>query len=360
MNQGDSIHVATNTNQLSHGAAAFTQPESSFPRQAHVAGIAASSTATTAGAAAQTRQRSNVPFSADSIQYSPTESPGANPRVHARPSVDSDHRAKRPRVQETSSPEETMNRRVCRQWYNTIERRVEQVTHAGLLNKNVEKPRYRILGEACQNEDFFYIAFHQALCAWTLNKEPVHVLFNGLVEPDLLDYAFEIMQTVVRRNDNMSSSQLQWFANFPTSIADFSRVFPNTSAAREISAFLIQMTTHWHTLIQSVQTRKYPLLAHELIHFLHCRARGLQSMLFTMSRRTLSVSDGPAAQAMNEIFERDRLDEITYEVRGEPPEALQSAREAVAMRHKQTVLSLQQEVPSSMIFHCTHYVSMIY
>ncbi|GKU16132.1 unnamed protein product [Fusarium langsethiae] len=351
MRQGDSTHVATNTNQLNYAPAAFAQAESSFPRQAHGAEIATSPTVTNPTTAAQPRRRrSNVSFGAGNIQYSSTEPSGSSPRVHSRPYVDDEHRDKRPRVQERSSPEETSNQRICRQWSNEIERRVEHATHAGLFNNsNVEKPRYRILKEACQREDFFYVAFHQALCAWTLNKEPVHVLFNSLADPNTLDLAFELMQTVVRRNELMSTTHLQWFANFPTSIADFSRVFPNTTAARDISAFLIRMVTNWHTLLQSVKTRKYPLLAYEMIHTLQCRPYGLQSMLFTVSRRTLNMIEGPAIHALNEIFEQDRLDEIAYEARGERHEALKIQRDAVAMRYRQVVLSSQLDVSSNTI-----------
>ncbi|CAF3644405.1 unnamed protein product [Fusarium graminearum] len=352
MRQGDLTHVATNPNQLNNAPAAFAQAESSFPQQARNAEIATSSTVANPTTATQPLQRSNVWFGAGNVQHSSAEPSRPNPRVRSRPSVDSEpseHRDKRPRVQGRSSPELTFNQKLCRDWFKSIERRVEYVSRAGLLNDNVEKPRYRILGEACQNEDFFYVALHQALCAWTLNKEPVHHLFDGLMAPNTLDRAFEIIQTIVRRNDNMSAVHLQWFANFPTSIAEFSRVFPHTTSAAEISAFLIQMIQHWQALLQSVQARKYPLLAYEMIHVLQCRPRGLQCMLFTMSRRTLSVNDGPAAHAMNEIYEQDRLDEITYEARGERHEALRVRREAVAMRYRQVILASQPRIPPNTI-----------
>ncbi|KAF6516769.1 hypothetical protein HZS61_003972 [Fusarium oxysporum f. sp. conglutinans] len=205
----------------------------------------------------------------------------------------------------------------------------------------------RILAEACQNEDFFYIAFHQALCAWSLNRGPIHALFLGLVQPNLLDAAFDVAQTILRKNEHMSHAHLQWFANFPSTIAEFSRVFPNTEAARDISAFLIQLATNWHTLSQNVQARRYPLLASELIFILRCRAKGLQSMLFTMSRRSLGVNDGPVAGAMNVIFDQDREDEAAYEARGEPPETLKRAREAIAMKYRDLVMSAAQRAASN-------------
>ncbi|KAF0637108.1 hypothetical protein FPSE5266_03916 [Fusarium pseudograminearum] len=277
MRQGDLTHVATNPNQLNNAQAAFAQAESSFPRQARNAEIATSSAAANPTTAAQPLQRSNVWFGAGNVQHSSAEPSRLNPRVRSRPSVDSEpseHRDKRPRVQGRSSPELTFNQKLCRDWFKSIERRVEYVSHAGLLNDNVEKPRYRILGEACQNEDFFYVALHQALCAWTLNKEPVHHLFDGLMAPNTLDRAFEIIQTIVRRNDNMSAVHLQW---------------------------------------------------------------------------TLSVNDGPAAHAMNEIYEQDRLDEITYEARGERHETLRIRREAVAMRYRQVILASQPKIPPNTI-----------
>ncbi|EXM01532.1 hypothetical protein NOF04DRAFT_1061622 [Fusarium oxysporum II5] len=348
MNQSDSTHVATNTNYPSSTAAVSLQPKTSMPQQNYVTQATILPTATSPTLANQAPQATASPLSHIEIRPQNLGAPlETNSRQHIRPPTAIDHQAKRPRVQEATSSGNSRDRSICLKWYNSIEHRVAQAVHAGLLNETVEKPRYRILAEACQNEDFFYIAFHQALCAWSLNRGPIHALFLGLVQPNLLDAAFDVAQTILRKNEHMSHAHLQWFANFPSTIAEFSRVFPNTEAARDISAFLIQLATNWHTLSQNVQARRYPLLASELIFILRCRAKGLQSMLFTMSRRSLGVNDGPVAGAMNVIFDQDREDEAAYEARGEPPETLKRAREAIAMKYRDLVMSAAQRAASN-------------
>ncbi|KAF4458011.1 hypothetical protein F53441_165 [Fusarium austroafricanum] len=350
MSQSDPIHVATNANYQNPTAAVSLQAQSSTPQQEHVTEATGQYAATGPALAAQVQasQATASPLSNSEIRQqnqNPSAPPEQNVRVHARPIFATEHQAKRARVQEASGLED---RSVHLQWLNRIEHRMAVAAQAGLLNETVEKPRYRILAEACQSEDFFYIAFHQALCAWSLNKGPIHALFHGLLEPALLDAAFETAQTILRKNDNMSHANLQWFANFPDPIAQFSRAFPNTDMARDISAFLVQLATSWRTLSQNVKARKYPLLSYELIFILQCRARGLQSMLFTMSRRSLGVPDSHVAITMNMIFERDREDEASYEARGEAPEVLKRARDAVAVKYRELVLSVQQQISSSM------------
>jgi hypothetical protein len=351
MRRGDFVHVATNTNQLNHAPTAFAQADSSFPSQVYSTEIATSSTVTDSTTTTQPLQRSNVSFGADNTQYGSTEPSTSSPRVHPRPSsTDSEHRAKRPRVQSGSTSQLTPNQELCQYWYQLIKSRKEQLQNKGLLNSHgndVEGPRYDLLGEACQHVDFSFIAFHQALCAWTLNREPVYVVFAGLVDPGTLDSAFEIMQTITRSNSRISIPQLQWFANFPSSVADFSRSFPVSAAAKEISAFLTRMVTHWRTVLRYVHARNYPLLAFEAIHSLNCRSRGLQNMLFTTSRRILNVNDGPTADALNEIFQHDLCVEYTYEARGERPEVMNIQRNKVAMLYIQHISNSRQSVPSN-------------
>ncbi|KAF5656828.1 hypothetical protein FHETE_10759 [Fusarium heterosporum] len=73
-----------------------------------------------------------------------------------------------------------------------------------------------------------------------------------------------------------------------------------------------------------------------------------------MSRRSLGIVDGPVAVAMNTVFEQDRDEESVYAVRGETPEGLKRAREAVANKHRDLVMSFlqqqqqqRQQVPSN-------------
>ncbi|KAJ4267474.1 hypothetical protein NW762_003581 [Fusarium torreyae] len=347
MNQGGSIFVANSTTNPKPTTAISPRAENFTPPQTHV--TEASTLSVAAGSASNTLAPQptalppSLPENQQNNRSAPAE-PGA--RINRRPSAASEHQAKRTRVQDPSVA--SKDQELCRHWHSAIERRVAQAAQAGLLNETVEKPRYRILMEACQNVDFFYIAFHQALCAWSLNRGSVHGLFHGLVEPRFIDNAFNTVQIILRKNEHMSTAHLQFFANFPTSMVDLSKMFPQTAAAKDIATFLVYFSTYWHTLSQQIQARRYPLLAHELTSILHCPARGLQAMLFTTSRRCLGIQDGPLALTMNAIFEQDREDEAMFAARGETPEALERARGAVATKYRDIILSQQQQqVPSN-------------
>ncbi|WAO89396.1 SP-RING-type domain-containing protein [Fusarium falciforme] len=252
------------------------------------------------------------------------------------------HRAKRARVQGPATPNELRNQALSMQWKETITSRVKGCDSAGLLNDNVEKPRYRILIEACANTDHFYIALHQILCAWSLDKAPVHKIFQGLVDPSQVDGSFETLQTVLRNNQAMSVSHLEWFANFPVPLAEVLRVFHPSSLAKDIGTFLIQLSLNWYNLIQSVGSRMHPLLACELIEVLRCPSQGLQAMFFTMSRRWLGIKDGPVANAINDIFEKDRTNEAAAADRGDTPEKISKARSQIIAQYSSLVVQEHQ------------------
>lgn len=265
----------------------------------------------------------------------------SNPRARTNGPTSDVHRAKRTRVQGPASPNELRNI-MSLQWKDTITSRVKGCDSAGLLNDNVEKPRYRILLEACANADHFYIALHQILCAWSLDKAPVHNVFGGLVDPSHVDGALETLQTVLRNNQAMSASHLEWFANFPIPMAEVLRVFPPSPLAKDIAMFLIQLSSQWYGLIRAIGNRMYPLLAFELIGVLRCPSQGLQAMFFTMSRRWLGIKDSPVAHAINDIFEKDRANEAAAVDRGDTPTMLHQARSQIVAQYSGLVVQEHQ------------------
>ncbi|KAI8718646.1 SP-RING-type domain-containing protein [Fusarium sp. LHS14.1] len=281
----------------------------------------------------------SLPANAQTQVVAPSEprarTDGPNSDVHL-------HRAKRARVQGPLTPNELRNQALSMQWKETITSRVKECDSAGLLNDNVEKPRYRILIEACANTDHFYIALHQILCAWSLDKAPVHKMFQGLVDPSQVDGSIEALQTVLRNNQAMSISHLEWFANFPVPLAEVLRVFHPSALAQDIGTFLVQLSLNWYNLIQSVGARMHPLLACELIEVLRCPSQGLQAMFFTMSRRWLGIKDGPVANAINDIFEKDRANEAAAVDRGDTSEKINQTRSQIIAQYSSLVLQEHQ------------------
>ena len=106
--------------------------------------------------------------------------------------------------------------------------------------------------------------------------------------------------------------------------------------------FLIQLSLNWYNLIQSVGSRMHPLLACELIEVLRCPSQGLQAMFFTMSRRWLGIKDGPVANAINDIFEKDRTNEAAVADRGDAPEKINQARSQIIAQYSSLVVQEHQ------------------
>ncbi|KAJ3529961.1 hypothetical protein NM208_g9531 [Fusarium decemcellulare] len=343
MNQSDAIPVSNTTGQSVSATTSSPQVQNLAPPQGFRTESSNRPIATTSGLSAPAAQPTTSPPyhppSGQSMANAPSEV-----SVHGSTLRVGERQAKRARVQAQPTPEDTtINRNQTSQWRDSIAKRMEHFDSQGLINNTVERPRYRILMEACDDVDYFYVALHQVLCAWSLNKAPIHDLFRPLVDPNAVDAAFGTLQTVLRQNAAMSSAHLQWFANFPMPLTDLVKVLPTTSVTGDIASFLKHLTLHWQGLIQTIQARKYPLLAWELVEILHCRAKGLQAMLFTVSRRWLGIKDSPTSAIMNDIFEKDRTDEALFTARGEAPERIRQARLLVSTQYTNMVLQMQQQ-----------------
>ncbi|KAF5011408.1 hypothetical protein FDECE_2471 [Fusarium decemcellulare] len=343
MNQSDAIPVSNTTGQSVSTTTSSPQVQNLAPPQGFRTESSNRPIATTSGLSAPAAQPTTSPPYHPPSGQSMTNAP-SEVSVHGSTSRVGERQAKRARVQAQPTPEDTtINRNQTSHWRDSIAKRMEHFDSQGLINNTVERPRYRILMEACDDVDYFYVALHQVLCAWSLNKAPIHDLFRPLVDPNAVDAAFGTLQTVLRQNAAMSSAHLQWFANFPMPLTDLVKVLPTTPVAGDIASFLKHLTLHWQGLIQTIQARKYPLLAWELVEILHCRAKGLQAMLFTVSRRWLGIKDSPTSAIMNDIFEKDRTDEALFTARGEAPERIRQARLLVSTQYTNMVLQMQQQ-----------------
>ncbi|KAF4973385.1 hypothetical protein FZEAL_9343 [Fusarium zealandicum] len=275
----------------------------------------------------------------------------ASPHLSTRPRTNVDepaanvsgHQAKRRRVEGQYTVDEPINPNTHAQWLGMIARRVAQFDSAGLLNDSVERPRYRILMEACENADTFYIALHQIFCGWSLNKPAIHNIYHGIMEPTRIDAAFDTLQSILRRNEDMSNAHLKWFTNFPMPMAYLCTEFRGYPVAQQITRFLIRLTSNWQLLMQGVRQRKYPLLAFEMSSVLCCCSRVLQAMFFTVSRRSLHIQDGAVASMMNDIFDKDRVTEASLNAHSEPTEEVKRARDLVISQYTRIIQHQQQQ-----------------
>ncbi|KAL0777702.1 hypothetical protein CaCOL14_005355 [Colletotrichum acutatum] len=185
---------------------------------------------------------------------------------------------------------------------------------AKLPEDGTTAPRVRLLKDAIEKADYFYIVLHQILCLWTLEKKAAQELLG--LPPDVTDGALGIMQNVLRKNENMGHDTIFFFANFPASSASglwHTEAYRNHT--RDISRFLNNLHEQWNRILVPAMRphsgRGYPILADELRYQLKLRSPILETIFFTVTRRHTGVPDGLIADQMNALFRQDSQNDQT-------------------------------------------------
>ncbi|KAK2012679.1 MIZ/SP-RING zinc finger protein [Colletotrichum eremochloae] len=177
-----------------------------------------------------------------------------------------------------------------------------------LPNDGTTMPRVRLLKEAIETGDYFYIILHQVLCIWSIDGEAAYRLLG--LAPDVAGNAFGIMQNTLRKNENMTQELVRFFANFPNSPTSGlweTDVF--RKHAGDVSVFLNNLHEQWNRIhIPAMRPRSgrgYPILVDELRYQLKLRSPLLEGIFFTVTRRHIGVPDGPIADQMMALFRQD-------------------------------------------------------
>ncbi|GKT50939.1 uncharacterized protein ColSpa_11120 [Colletotrichum spaethianum] len=186
------------------------------------------------------------------------------------------------------------------------------VRFCGGINKlpddGTSTPRIRLLKEAIETDDYFYIVLHQILCVWSIDREAVYRLLG--LAPDVAEGALSIIQNTLRKNENMTQRLVHFFADFPnTRTSGLWETEAFRKHAGDVSVFLNNLHEQWNRIhIPAMRPRSgrgYPILADELRYQLKLRSPLLEGIFFTVTRRHIGVPDGPIADQMMTLFRQD-------------------------------------------------------
>ncbi|KAF9882393.1 miz zinc finger protein [Colletotrichum karsti] len=202
---------------------------------------------------------------------------------------------------------------------------------------NTTGPRLKLLKDAVDVGDYFYLTLHQLLCVWSFSKP--FVLHHLSEDPQVVESAMKIVQNTLRKNENMPQPIVMHLANFPESPqSGLWACEPYQRHIRSVAAFLRCLHNQWNTiLIPSFKPqtgRGYPILAAELRYQLRLQSPVLEPVLFTVTRRHLGVPDGPVAEQMHQLFQSDQ--KFDYTRMSEQDQT--NLRDTMIARYKQLVL----------------------
>lgn len=226
------------------------------------------------------------------------------------------------------------------------------LTEQGRPAPSFDHTRIRILRDACESEDAFYVATHQLFCAWDVDPanimtlKQVHHSINPLPSQNSLWAGFQQLSCVMRTNADLDGRTLTWFAAFPTPLADLVRTSePYRRIILAALNFISRLGDEWPQLSADCRERNYPPLVEEFVTRLGLTSKVLQLILFTASRRNLNVNDQDAdiAQKFNDLFQQDQTeyDRLVARVntdRPPMPRELQDRRGRLAVAYS-TILS---------------------
>ncbi|KAI1098919.1 hypothetical protein F4804DRAFT_102592 [Jackrogersella minutella] len=186
-----------------------------------------------------------------------------------------------------------------------LRRRIQNFGGEQGLDIQVERPRYQLLEEACNEGDVFFIALHQLFCAWSINQSSVHQLCHESIHnSSLIDNAFGTIGTLLKSNSKLRPDHVQWFASFP------GRLPPGTEAYNRIILkvlnFLTRLAHRWMVAHRDHQSKGYPVLMSELLNDFQLFSPIFQLIMFRASRRSLGIADGPVAVQMETLFKKDQ------------------------------------------------------
>ncbi|KAI0005235.1 hypothetical protein F4779DRAFT_621102 [Xylariaceae sp. FL0662B] len=175
------------------------------------------------------------------------------------------------------------------------------------LETYIERPRYSLLKQACDEGDLFFVALHQLFCTWAMCQANVHRLCDERVHDlSLVDNAFGIMGTILKSNSKLRRQHLEWFTGFPAPLDDLCRNPIYVNALKQVLDFLMCVSHKWMVVYHNHQSNGYPFLVSELLDTFLLFSPILQGIVFRASRRTLGVEDGPIAAQVEDLFRRDQ------------------------------------------------------
>ncbi|RHZ55507.1 MIZ zinc finger domain protein [Aspergillus thermomutatus] len=160
---------------------------------------------------------------------------------------------------------------------------VARAQGAMLLSETVELPRIRLLRDACNEKDLFYLTLHQIYCLHTFAPSEFARLpyISGHHETGL-----EVVKQLLVDNHRLSGDFLRWSVNFPRPLRVMfqTREFP--IVLHQIAHCLGCLSEKWTAFDRHVRERVYPPLIDELVVQFCITSSVLLSIVFlAMSRR---------------------------------------------------------------------------
>ncbi|VBB76459.1 Putative protein of unknown function [Podospora comata] len=219
--------------------------------------------------------------------------------------------------------------------------------HGGMtaMNARLDRPRIQLLVDACKRNDYFFLALHQLYAIWSINRQDAHRILkkDDVADIIMIDLGFTTVAEILKRNDQLTPTNLRFFASFPVSVDQLrEHPVPRATMKSWVGNFLRSMVTEHVSLTQETCMRRYPYVLDELQGRLLCYSPIMREILFTANRRRLGIPDGVHAQALDNAFKEDQERRMHQACGacvavGDSPETIIRINQALIARYQELV-----------------------
>ncbi|MCJ1362306.1 hypothetical protein MMC16_001409 [Acarospora aff. strigata] len=175
--------------------------------------------------------------------------------------------------------------------------------------RSMTLPRIRLLKDACNLEDCFYLVLHQLYCLYSV--EPQTVMQLPYFGHELMQ-SFDTVARLLLQNSMLPDQATKWFGSFPAPVhylLQYSSLY--RAAYNNVKDFLMKFPGHWQMLQVRCKQRMYPPLVDELVYELGLESRVFQHVVFRAVHRGIwGAEPSQSFQKAEELFRRNRLDNL--------------------------------------------------
>ncbi|MCJ1225670.1 hypothetical protein MMC12_002319 [Toensbergia leucococca] len=153
----------------------------------------------------------------------------------------------------------------------------------------VERPRLKLLQDACMTSDYFYLLLHQIYCLNT--HQPT--IFDQLQHFGPEQAAgLEVISRLILLNKHMTPEAISWFSTFPRPIHTLLHTRPNfQSAFKRVHFCLAVLAKDWEQLQAKCHKRCFPPLVDELHIMIGADSPILQRVICTAIYRDYWIGE---------------------------------------------------------------------
>ncbi|KAH0542154.1 hypothetical protein FGG08_003454 [Glutinoglossum americanum] len=213
------------------------------------------------------------------------------------------------------------------------------------MEPNTELPRMRLLREACQEEDWFYVALHQMYCLFTIQQQALAGMVGSQKHMD----GFQVVRELIKENSLLPKERLTWFAQFPSPLQDlYARSDLYRHAVGLVKDFLAVLPEAYARFQSDCRTRRTPPLVHELVIVMKLQSLIFQRVVYIAIRRGMwGPTEDEYTRRMHEVFQENQKEYLAILDRQDTaqPATLQSivhAHQRIALEYN-NIRTLQLE-----------------